>query len=125
MKNKIFLGVQILTGLLLFIFGLNGFLQFIPMPPPPAAMGEYMGALFATGYIFPIVAAIQIVASFAYIINKFSALMTIIVMPVMINAFLAHFFLDINGIGGSALIILGMIVVIVKNKDRYKEIFKS
>ncbi|WP_024955958.1 hypothetical protein [Sulfurospirillum arcachonense] len=125
MKNKIFLGVQVFVGLMLFVFGLNGFLQFIPLPVPAAPMAEYMSALLATGFIFPIVATIQIIVGLSYITNKFTSLMTIMVLPIMINAFLGHLFLDIGGIAGSAIIILGIVVVMIKDKAKYKEIFKS
>jgi putative oxidoreductase len=37
---------RILLGLLFLVFGLNGFLHFIPMTPPPGLAGQYMGALF-------------------------------------------------------------------------------
>ena len=44
--------VRILMGAMLIVFGLNKFLQFMSMPPPAPEMGAFMGALFATGYIF-------------------------------------------------------------------------
>ena len=36
-----------------FVFGLNGFLEFLPMPPLPEPAGNFMGALAASGYFFP------------------------------------------------------------------------
>ena len=125
MKNKIFLGVQVLSGIMLVVFGLNGFLQFIPMPQPPVEMGQYMGALFTTGFIFPIVAVIEILAGVSFIVNKYTSFMAIIVMPIMINAFLAHLFLDLAGIGGSAFLIIATLIVMIKNKERYQAIFKA
>ena len=44
--------VRILMGAMLIVFGLNKFLQFMSMPPPAPEIGTFMGALFATGYIF-------------------------------------------------------------------------
>ena len=35
--------VRILLGLMVLIFGLNKFLQFMPMPPLPESAGEFMG----------------------------------------------------------------------------------
>lgn len=125
MKNKIVLAVQILAGIMLVTFGLNKFLQFIPMPAPTPLMGEYMKALFMTGFIFPIIAVIQIIAGLSFILNKFTALMAILIMPVMINAFLAHLFLDPAGMGGSLFLVIAIIIVMVKYRDRYKEIFEA
>ena len=125
MKDKIFLGIQVISGLMLVVFGLNGFLHFMPMREPPVEMGKYLGALFATGFIFPIVATIELVTGIAYVTNKFAPLMAIIVMPIMINAFLSHLFLDLAGIGASMFIVIATIVVIVRFKNRYREIFRA
>ncbi|MFK5976779.1 MAG: hypothetical protein QM493_09750 [Sulfurovum sp.] len=124
MKNKIFLGIQVISGLMLVVFGLNGFLHFMPMPKPDPLMGAYLGALFATGFIFPIVATIELIAGIAYLSNKFAPLMAVILMPIMLNAFLSHLFLDIGGIGGSLFILIATIIVMLKNKERYRKIFK-
>lgn len=125
MKEKVFLGIQVIAGLMLIVFGLNGFLQFMPMPEATPEMGKYMGALFTTGFIFPIVKIVEILAGIAFLTNKYSSLMAVILMPVMINAFLAHLFLDIAGIGGSLILVIATLIVIVKNKARYVEIFKA
>lgn len=124
MINKILIGIQVLAGLMLIVFGLNKFLHFIPMGEPPAGMGEYLGALFKTGFIFPVIAVIEIAAGVAFVSNKFAPLMVIILMPVIVNAFLAHLFLDPAGIGAAAFILTAMIIIIVRNFGRYREIFK-
>ena len=37
---------RFLLGLIFLVLGLNGFLHFIPMPPPFGIAGQFMGALF-------------------------------------------------------------------------------
>lgn len=125
MKDKVFLGIQILTGLLLVVFGLNKFLNFIPMPPPSAEMGAFMGALFATGYFMKLVAVVEILAGFSFITNKFSVLMAIIVMPVMINASLAHLFLDPSGIAAAAMLTLFVVLIMIRHKEAYSKILTA
>lgn len=125
MKNKVFLGIQILSGLMLVMFGLNKFLNFIPMPPPSAEMGVFMGALFGTGYFMKLVAVVEIVAGLSFITNKFTALMAVVLMPVMVNATLAHLFLDPSGIGGAAMLTLFTIIVMVHHKDAYSKLLSS
>jgi len=34
-----------LAGVIFLVFGLNGFLNFIPLPPPGGIAGQFMGAL--------------------------------------------------------------------------------
>ena len=123
--KKVYLGIQVVSGLMLLVFGLNKFLQFIPMGAPAPEMGVYLGALGATGFLFPLIAVIEIVAGLSFVINKYASLMVLIIMPVMVNAFLAHLFLDPAGIGGSAFILFALISIIVNHKERYAEIFKA
>ena len=125
MKDKVFLGIQILAGLMLVVFGLNKFLNFIPMPPASAEMGAFMGALFATGYFMKLVAIVEIVAGLSFITNKFTALMAVVVLPVMINATLAHLFLDPSGVGGAAVLSVFIILIMIAHKDAYSKILSS
>ena len=45
---------RVILGLIFFVFGLNGFLNFIPMTPPEGAVATFMGGLAASGYFFPL-----------------------------------------------------------------------
>ena len=40
-----------LAGAIFLVFGLNGFLNFIPLPPPGGIAGQFMGALYAAHYL--------------------------------------------------------------------------
>jgi putative oxidoreductase len=122
MKDKVMLGIQVLAGVMLVVFGLNKFLHFIPMAQPAPEMGAYLGALAATGFLFPLIAVIEIAAGIAFLINKFVPLLVLFVTPVMLNAFLAHLFLDPAGIGGSAFIMAALFVIIFRHRERFKEV---
>ena len=37
-----------LAGVIFLVFGLNGFLNFIPLPPPGGIAGQFMGCLLYT-----------------------------------------------------------------------------
>ncbi len=117
--NKVQLVVRLLFGLMLVVFGLNGFLQFLPMPEMNAEAGAFMGALISTKFYFPVVKTIEILAGIAFLTNKKVAFAAIMVLPVMIAAFLFHLGLDIGGIGGAAAGLTFNIVLIVANKEKY------
>ena len=53
---------RVFLGLAFVVFGLNGFLQFIPMPAPPEKAGAFLGALAATGYMFPLIKGTELFA---------------------------------------------------------------
>ena len=51
---------RILLGLPFFVGGLNGFLEFAPMPELTEPAAAFMGALVQTGYLLPLVKAIEL-----------------------------------------------------------------
>ncbi len=122
--NKAKLIVRILFGLMLVIFGLNKFLQFMPMPPLPEVAGEFMGTLVKSGYIMVIVAIVEIVAGVLLLANKYQSLALVVVFPVILNAFLFHLFLDLPGIGGAAFAIIMNIFLLFSNIESYNSLLK-
>ena len=124
-KTKIFSGVQILAGLMLVVFGANKFLHFIPMGAPAPAMGAFMGALFGVGYLMSLVAVIEIAAGLSFLSNKFAPLMSVVLMPVMLNAFLAHLFLDPSGIGGALVLTLFTIIIMIRHREAYRLLLRA
>ncbi len=125
MRTKLFLGTQAVVGLVLVVFGLNGFLQFLPLPPANDEMAAFGTAVYKTGYIFPLMAILELFAGVSFLINRFAALSSVLIMPVMLNALLAHMFLDMNGIAPSLFIVLGILFVMFKNKESYALMFKA
>jgi putative oxidoreductase len=117
--------IRILLGLMLVVFGLNKFLQFMPMPPMPDAAGEFMGALMKSGYIMVIVAIVEIVGGALLLVNKYQPLILVILFPILLNAFLFHLFLDPAGIGGAAFAIAMNIFLFFANKESYKSLLNT
>src|SRR5439155_22805207 len=52
---------QFLLGLIFLVFGLNGFLHFIPMPPPSGVAGQFLGAMFVSKYLL-VVSGLQVIS---------------------------------------------------------------
>ncbi len=121
--SKVKLITRILLGFILLVFGLNKFLEFMPMPPLTPEAGEFMGALVKTGYMMPIVAVVEIITGLLILFNKYLPLALIIAFPVILNAFLFHLFLDVSGIGGAALTIILLIYQMVTQKKSYQPLF--
>ena len=61
---------RIFLGLLFLVFGLNGFLHFIPMQPPTGLAGQYMGALFLSHYLV-VVFVLEAVGGLLLLINRY------------------------------------------------------
>jgi uncharacterized membrane protein YphA (DoxX/SURF4 family) len=82
--------VRVVLGLIFFVFGLNGFLQFLPQPPLPSNAGAFMGALAATGYMFPLIKGTEVIAGALLLSNRFVPLALALLAPVVVNIVLFH-----------------------------------
>ncbi len=98
MKQKITFALRILFGTAFLIFGLNGFFNFMPTPPMSAAAGELMMALGKTGFFFPFVKSVEVVAGFFILANLFLPLGLVLIFPLMVGITLIHFFLNQAGL---------------------------
>ena len=88
---------RILLGLLFSVFGLNGFLHFIPMPPPQGVAGQFLGAMFESHYLF-FVFAIQLAGGVLLLINRFVPLALTLLGPVLVNILLFHALMEPQGL---------------------------
>src|ERR1700681_3476001 len=98
---------RILLGLIFFVFGLNGFLQFIPQPPMPEKAGMFMGALAATGYMFPLIKSVEVIAGALLLANRFVPLALALLAPNVVNILLFHAVLAPGGLV-IAIMVLGL-----------------
>ncbi len=98
---------RILLGLIFFVFGLNGFLQFIPQPPLPDRAGAFLGALAATGYMFPLIKGVEVIAGALLLSNRFVPLALAVIAPNVVNIVLFHAVLAPGGLP-MAIIVLGL-----------------
>ncbi len=88
---------RILVGLIFFVFGLNGFLGFIPTPPLPAGLaGQFLTVLFKSHYVW-FVSGVQLVGGVLLLVNRYVVLALTLLGPVIVNILLYHLFLDHTG----------------------------
>jgi uncharacterized membrane protein YphA (DoxX/SURF4 family) len=88
---------RILLGLLFLVFGLNGFLHFIPMPPPTGLAAQYMGALYVSHYLV-VIFLVQVIGGALLLANRFVPLALILLGPVLVNILLFHSFMAPAGL---------------------------
>lgn len=96
MKTTVLIA-RILLGLIFLVFGLNGFLHFIPQPAPPEPALAFFVALVATGYMIPLLFATQIAGGALLLAGKVP-LGLVLLAPVIVNIFLFHVFLAPEGL---------------------------
>jgi hypothetical protein len=94
-----------LLGVIFVVFGLNGFLNFIPAPPPTGVAGQFAGALFVSHYLMAIM-AVQLVAGILLFINRFVPLGLTFLGPVIANILFFHLFMDPSGLPRAVVVII-------------------
>jgi uncharacterized membrane protein YphA (DoxX/SURF4 family) len=82
--------VRVFLGLVFFVFGLNGFLQFLPQPPMSGPPADFVGALVASGYLFPLVKGVEVVAGALLLSNRFVPLALALLAPIIVNIVAFH-----------------------------------
>ena len=97
---------RVLLGLVFFVFGLNGFLHFIPQPPPPAPAVAFFGALFATGYMLPLVMGTQLLVGVLLLSNRFVPLALAVIAPIIVNILAFHIALAPSGLPLALVVLL-------------------
>ena len=97
MSAKLPIVARILFGLVFFVFGLNGFLHFLPQPEHPGPAGAFLGALFATGYMFPLIKGTEVVAGALLLSGRFVPFALTLLAPIVVNIAAFHLILDPSG----------------------------
>ena len=114
---------RLLLGLIFVVFGLNAFLHFIPMGPPPTGLaGQFIGALFQSHYLW-VVAVLQIIGGALLLVNRYVPLGLVLLGPVIFNILLYHLLLNPAGIGMAVLVTALWLIVFYWHRAAFSGIF--
>ncbi len=126
MKKWIDIGAQGLMGLIFFVFGLNGFLHFIPDPELTGDAATYMGGLGTAGYFFPVLKIVEITGGLLLLIRKLPALALVLLAPIVVQIFLFHAFLEPEGLVMAVpLLAIEAYLGFGVYRDRFKDVLKA
>src|SRR5262245_15861599 len=85
--------VRILLGLMFLVFGLNGFLNFMPPPKDlPQEIITVMGALMQAGYI-TVVSGAEVLIAVLLLTNRFVPLALALLAPIVVGILTFHIFM--------------------------------
>jgi hypothetical protein len=118
-----FLVSRILLGLIFTTFGLNGFLHFIPMGPPPSGLAaQYLTAVSASHYM-SVIFALQLVCGILLLVNQFVPLAVTILAGVLLNILLFHITMAPAGLPIALFTFLLWIIVFLGIRQHFAGIF--
>ena len=107
LKSKAPVVARSILGAIFFVFGLNGFLNFIPAPPPTGHAAEFFAALAASGYLLPLLKGTEVLVGLLLLTGRYVPLALTVLAPVAVNIVAFHLFLAPAGLA-LALAIVGL-----------------
>lgn len=114
---------SIALGGMLVIFGLNGFLNFIPMEPPTGDAGTFMGGLAAAGYFFPLLKITEIGVGLALLLRRYVPLALTILAPISINIVAFHLFMAPQALPVALFILIANAALAYHHRQAYRALF--
>jgi putative oxidoreductase len=99
-----------LLGLIFLVFGLNGFLHFIPASLPSGTAGQFVGALFVSNYLV-VVFLLQLISAVLLLINRYVPLALTLLAPIIANILLFHILMAPSGLALAIVVTVLWIVV--------------
>jgi putative oxidoreductase len=114
---------RILLGLVFVVFGLNGFLHFIPMGPLPTGLaGEFVDALLKSHYVL-VVSALQVVGGALLLVNRYVPLGLTLLGPVIVNILLFHLLLNHTGLGMAFVVVILWCIIAFRQRQYFASLF--
>ena len=113
-----------LAGVIFVVFGLNGFLNFIPLPPPGGIAGQFMGALYASHYLW-VIFAFQLVAGLLLLINRYVPLAVAILAPVIVNILSFHALMAPSGLPLALFVTMLWAVIFLDVRQAFAGLFQA
>jgi hypothetical protein len=113
-----------LAGVIFLVFGLNGFLNFIPLPPPGGIAGQFMGALYASHYLW-VIFAFQVIAAVLLLVNRYVPLAVAVLAPVIVNILVFHALMAPSGLPLALFVAVLWGVIFVDVRPAFAGLFQS
>ncbi len=115
---------QCLAGAIFLIMGLNGFLHFIPFPPPPGVAGQFIGALYVSHYLW-IIFAFQVIAGVLLLANRYVPLAVAVLAPVIVNILVFHATMAPSGLPLALFVAVLWTAIFIEVRPAFSGLFQS
>lgn len=122
--SKAITAVRLILGAIFFVFGLNGFLNFIPAPPMNPQAAEFFAGLLATGYLLPLIKLTELISGALLLTHYCVPLALTLLAPIVLNILGFHFFLDKAGLPMAAFIVFAEIFLAWGYRDSFRGVLE-
>src|SRR5206468_12307243 len=115
---------RVLLGFIFLVFGLNGFLHFIPSSPPSGTAGQFVGALFVSHYLVPIF-LLQVISAVLLLVNRYVPLALTLLAPIIVNILLIHILMLPSGMPLALVVTVLWIVVFLSVRSAFAGLWQQ
>jgi hypothetical protein len=113
-----------LLGLIFLLFGLNGFLHFIPMPPPTGPAAQFFGALYVSNYL-AVIFLLQIIPAILLLLNRYVPFALTLLAPIIVNILLVHLLMVPSGLPLAIVVTVLWGVVFLSVRSAFTGLFQQ
>jgi putative oxidoreductase len=113
---------RLLLGFIFLVFGLNGFLHFIPMPAPTGIAAQFFTAIFVSKY-WVVIFSLQVFGGLLLLFNRYVSLGLVILAPIIVNIFFVHLLMAPAGLPLAILVVVLWALVAVRKKRQFAGLF--
>ena len=113
-----------LLGLIFVVFGANGFLHFIPMPPPSGVAGQFMGALFVS-HVLVVIFLLELIGGILLLVGRYVPLALVLLGPVIVNIVLFHAFMAPSGLPLATVVVILWLLTAWTIRSAFAGIFQA
>lgn len=113
-----------ILGVGFLVFGANGFLHFLPVPPPVSASAQsFLGLLDSTGYM-KVVKALEMLGGGLILGGRLAPLGLLILGPILVNIALYDLLMDLKGL--PVVLVFGALALFIgyRHKEHFAPFFK-
>ena len=113
-----------LAGVIFLVMGLNGFLNFIPLPPPGGVAGQFLGALYVSHYLW-VIFGFQVIAGVLLLINRYVPLAVALLAPVLVNILTFHATMAPSGLPLALFVTVLWAVIFIDVRPAFSGLFQA
>jgi putative oxidoreductase len=113
-----------LAGVIFLVMGLNGFLNFIPLPPPGGIAGQFLGALSVSHYLW-VIFAFQVIAGVLLLVNRYVPLAAAVLAPVIVNILVFHALMAPSGLPMALFVAALWAAIFIDVRPAFSGLFQS
>jgi putative oxidoreductase len=113
-----------LAGLIFLVMGLNGFLHFIPFPPPTGVAAQFMGALYVSHYLW-VIFGFQVLGGLLLLINRYVPLAVALLAPVLVNILTFHILMAPAGLPMAVFVAILWVLIFIQVRPAFSGLFQA